>query len=140
MSEVKNRRFFLGQEVATCKSGFPRIGTIVGVQFASLYKLMMQAKLGTDYKCSWDVQFPGWENGIVYMVWFNDGAKHMTKDELRAQKPDASEYEIDEFYDNMPAANPVMFVSDDLEETGDDGIYIPTTRNQDVPGQGDTEV
>lgn len=122
--------FYLGQKVQTVKTGFRRTGHIVGVQYGWLYKYI-KSQITAD--TSWDVLFPGWADGLVYSVWFEDKLKSCTYDEWKRgaleTNPEMTEEEIAKSYEDLPTYNPVAFCQEDLEVV-DNEVYVPVVKGK----------
>lgn len=99
----------LGSQVTSKKTGFPGIGTVVGVTLASWYRAMM-APQGVNFAL-WDTLYPNWHEKLMVTVYFDAPRKPLTKQEYFIVKPDGNEFE----YEEIPELQIVGYPVDDLE-------------------------
>jgi hypothetical protein len=114
-SKKKGRRmnqtttFSLGNKVTSKKTGFPAVGTIIGVLDGLFW--------ATNHPSArWDELYPNWFMRPVYYVLYEKPQKHVTYEEFILGREQHAEHPILKMqYQLLPVQNPVVYCEEDLE-------------------------
>jgi len=105
------QKFNIDDRVMSLRTGFPQIGTIVGITKGSHFE--KEATAATSWNASiWDKAYPNWRDKPIYGVILDIESCPMTREEFELMYTEDCPYN----YDDAPKVDTWVFPEDDLQE------------------------
>lgn len=105
----------LYNKVCSKKTGFPGVGTVVGVSIPRWYYSCQLALVNEDKKhllCKrWFDLYPDWLDKLLITVFYDSPRRTLTWEEYVSVTPNPTQFE----YDSFPKSQNILYPIDDLE-------------------------
>lgn len=124
---ISQPKFKLGQKVCSKQTGYPAVGTVIGINFAMLEDVKCFGTRLARREPAWDKLYPNWTEKLIYVVLLEKPQPTATFEEWAAtleqrfgvKLPKDNPVVMANYVQDIPYKMMITFPEDDLESMED---------------------